>query len=75
MSTHARKTATLDVEPAFDAFAKRYEKGSPQVVWTRLVSDLETPVSVYLKVAHGKPMSLLCVATALRPWISLRTAR
>ena len=59
MSTHARNTAALDVEPAFDAFAKRYDKGTPQVVWTRLVSDLETPVSVYLKVAHGKPMSLL----------------
>ncbi len=59
MSTHARKTAALDVEPAFDAFAERYEKGTPQVVWTHLVSDLETPVSVYLKVAHGKPMSLL----------------
>jgi len=59
VSTHARKTAALDVEPAFDAFAERYDKGTPQVVWTRLVSDLETPVSVYLKIAHGKPMSLL----------------
>ena len=59
MSTHARKTAAIDAEPAFDAFAKRYAKGGPQVVWTRLVSDLETPVSAYLKVAHGKPMSLL----------------
>ena len=59
MSTHARKTAAFEVEPAFDAFARRYAKGEAQVVWTRLVSDLETPVSVYLKVAHGRPMSLL----------------
>ena len=59
MSTHANKTAAIDVEPSLDAFARRYAKGEPQVAWTRLVSDLETPVSVYLKVAHGKPMSLL----------------
>jgi anthranilate synthase component 1 len=59
VSTHARKTAAVEVEPAFDGFARIYAKGSPQVVWTRLVSDLETPVSVYLKVAHGRPMSLL----------------
>ena len=59
LSTHAQKTATIEVEPAPDAFSRRYQKGEAQVVWTRLVSDLETPVSAYLKVAHGKPMSFL----------------
>ncbi len=29
------------------------------MVWTRLVADLETPVSVYLKLAFGKPFSFL----------------
>ena len=29
-------------------------RGAPQVVWTRLVADLETPVSAYLKLAGGK---------------------
>ncbi|WP_291174502.1 anthranilate synthase component I [Hyphomicrobium sp.] len=38
---------------------KRYRAGAPQVVWTRLVADLETPVSVYLKLALGKPYSFL----------------
>jgi anthranilate synthase component 1 len=59
MSTHAQKSPTLDIEPTLGAFARRYDEGAAQVVWTRLVSDLETPVSTYLKVAHGKPMSVL----------------
>ncbi len=59
VSTHARRAAVMEIEPAIDAFARRYGDGVAQVAWTRLVSDLETPVSVYLKVAHGKPMSLL----------------
>ncbi len=31
----------------------------PQVVWTTLVSDLETPVSAMLKLAGGQPYSFL----------------
>jgi anthranilate synthase component I len=46
------------IEPAAEHFAKHYERGEPQVVWTTLVADLETPVSAFLKVA-GKPMSFL----------------
>ncbi len=49
----------MHVEPAADAFAKRYAEGSAQVVWTTLVADLETPVSTFLKVAGGRPMSIL----------------
>jgi anthranilate synthase component 1 len=45
--------------PSLEAFAKAYAAGAPQVVWTRLVADLETPVSVYLKLAGGKPLSFL----------------
>lgn len=40
--------------PAFPAFADAYDAGRPQVVWTRLVADVETPVSAYLKVAGAK---------------------
>jgi anthranilate synthase component 1 len=47
------------IEPAPDAFAARYDKGAPQVVWTTLVADLETPVSAFLKIADGRPMSFL----------------
>jgi anthranilate synthase component I len=53
----ARFTETLS--PAFDTFAKNYDAGAAQVVWTRLIADLETPVSAYLKLAGKRPMSFL----------------
>jgi anthranilate synthase component 1 len=49
----------MNIEPAAGAFAKAYAQGAPQVVWTTLVADLETPVSAFLKVAGGRPMSFL----------------
>ncbi|MBN9021344.1 MAG: chorismate-binding protein, partial [Rhizobiales bacterium] len=42
------------IEPAEDAFARAYDAGQPGVVWTRLVSDLETPVSAMLKLSAGR---------------------
>ena len=45
--------------PPRSAFAERYRNGAPQVVWTRLVADLETPVSAALKLSDGQPMSCL----------------
>ncbi|MCC7251417.1 MAG: anthranilate synthase component I [Hyphomicrobium sp.] len=59
LSTLAQRARGLEALPAHDAFVKRYRAGAPQVVWTRLVADLETPVSVYLKLALGKPYSFL----------------
>ena len=41
------------IEPGLDAFSAAYARGKPQVVWTRLVADLETPVSAYMKLAHA----------------------
>src|SRR5438045_6212921 len=49
----------MQIEPAAEAFAARYARGEPQVVWTTLVADLETPVSAFLKVAGGRAMSFL----------------
>ncbi len=49
----------MQIEPAEQAFAERYAAGEAQVVWTTLVADLETPVSAFLKVAGGRPMSFL----------------
>src|ERR671931_854987 len=49
----------MQIEPQASAFAKRYARGEPQVVWTTLVADLETPVSAFLKIAGGRPMSFL----------------
>ena len=43
----------MQVEPSAEQFAARYEAGEPQVVWTTLVADLETPVSAFLKIASG----------------------
>ena len=47
------------VEPYYRQFAKSYGAGQPQVVWIRLVADLETPVSAFLKLAEGRPYSFL----------------
>jgi len=49
----------MDCLPQFGTFADAYATGQPQLVWTRLVADLETPVSAFLKLAHGEPMSFL----------------
>ncbi len=49
----------MQIWPAADAFARVYAQGTVQVVWTTLVADLETPVSAFLKIAGGKPMSFL----------------
>ena len=49
----------MQIEPSEAQFAERYQRGEPQVVWTSLVADLETPVSAFLKLGGGKPMSFL----------------
>ena len=49
----------MQIEPSEDVFAARYRRGEAQVVWTTLVADLETPVSAFLKLGGGKPMSFL----------------
>ncbi|MBU0723533.1 MAG: anthranilate synthase component I [Alphaproteobacteria bacterium] len=45
--------------PDRDAFIATYAEGKPQLVWTTLVADLETPVSAMMKLADGKPNSFL----------------
>ena len=47
------------IEPAYEDFARRHKDGRPQLVWTRLIDDLETPVSAFLKIAHGRPYAFL----------------
>ena len=49
----------MHIEPAIETFKTRYSEGQAQVVWTRLVADLETPVSAMLKLADGRPYSFL----------------
>ncbi len=45
--------------PDLSTFKEAFDRGRPQVVWTKLVADLETPVSAMLKLAHGRPYSFL----------------
>ncbi len=40
----------MDLTPSFEDFAKAYEAGENQVVYTRLAADLDTPVSLMLKL-------------------------
>jgi anthranilate synthase component 1 len=49
----------MSIEPEFPAFAAAYEAGRPQVVFTRVIDDLETPVSAYLKIGAGRPYAFL----------------
>src|SRR5690606_485365 len=49
----------MKVEPPLEEFQRRYEAGEPQLVFTRLVADLETPVSAMLKLAAERPFSFL----------------
>lgn len=43
----------------FDGFRTTYEAGKAQVVSTRLVADLETPVSAFLKLGDGRRYACL----------------
>ena len=54
-----RRHACIDTWPATAAFAEIYDGGRAQVVATRLVADLETPVSAYLKLAAGRAPAFL----------------
>lgn len=49
----------MQTTPDFAGFAATYEAGRPQVVWTTLVADLETPVSAFLKLADGRRNAFL----------------
>ena len=49
----------MKVEPSYESFAAGYEAGKPSVLFTRLVADLETPVSAMMKLADGKSYSFL----------------
>jgi anthranilate synthase component I len=49
----------MDIAPGFAPFASVYGSGQPQAVYVRLVADLETPVSAFLKLAEGRPNAFL----------------
>ena len=41
----------MPLAPDFDTFRAKFESGQNQVVWTRLTADLDTPVSLMLKLS------------------------
>jgi anthranilate synthase component 1 len=45
--------------PVFDDFAAGYGCGRAQLVYTRLVADMETPVSAFLKLGEGRDNAFL----------------
>jgi anthranilate synthase component 1 len=49
----------MAVAPEFASFARAYESGTPQAVHARLPGDLETAVSLFLKLGNGRDNSFL----------------
>lgn len=49
----------MSISPEFKEFETEYTSGKNQVVWTRLVADLDTPVSLILKLAQAKKDSFV----------------
>ncbi|MBK5926970.1 chorismate-binding protein, partial [Rhodobaculum claviforme] len=47
------------LSPSFDAFAAGWAAGRNQLVYARLAADLDTPVSLMLKLAEARPDSFI----------------
>lgn len=45
--------------PSIEGFVAQYERAETQLVYTRMINDIDTPVSAYLKIAKGKPYAFL----------------
>ncbi|MFN7225533.1 MAG: anthranilate synthase component I, partial [Paracoccaceae bacterium] len=43
------------LSPAFDVFEANWNAGKNQLVWARLAADLDTPVSLMLKLGEARP--------------------
>ncbi|MEO9296375.1 anthranilate synthase component I [Devosia sp. RY10] len=43
----------------FERFSEQYNAGKSQIVWRRIVADLETPIGTYLKLAAGRKNTFL----------------
>jgi anthranilate synthase component 1 len=46
-------------DDSFSGFAARYEAGTAQIVFRRVVADLETPIGTYMKLAQGRENTFL----------------
>ncbi|MEQ1900492.1 MAG: anthranilate synthase component I [Devosia sp.] len=46
-------------DQSYDRFAKAYDAGRAQIVFRRVVADLETPIGAYLKLSEGRKNTFL----------------
>jgi anthranilate synthase component I len=44
----------MQLSPSFDAFEQGWAEGRNQIVWARLAADLDTPVSLMLKLGEAR---------------------
>ena len=56
------------IHPDRDAFRAAYDAGRPQLVWTKRVSDLETPVSAMLKLGAMAPGAFILESVQGGDW-------
>ena len=49
----------MEISPAFDAFARAWGAGANQAVWAQVVADLDTPVSLMLKLTDAAENAFL----------------
>ena len=49
----------MDVSPSLKAFARAWRGGASQVVWAQVVADMDTPVSLMLKLTGAAENSFL----------------
>ena len=49
----------MSITPDFSNFKKDYEAGCNQVIFSKLTSDLDTPVSIMFKLAGAKKNSFI----------------
>ncbi len=49
----------MALNPEFPAFETAYNNGENQVVWQRIVADMDTPVSLMLKLTQGRKDSFI----------------
>ena len=49
----------MELTPSYEEFAAKYEAGKNQLVYSRLAADLDTPVSVMLKLSEAQRDSFI----------------
>ena len=56
----------MELSPEFPAFEAGWKSGHNQLVTIRLAADLDTPVSLMLKLAEAAPMSFMLESVSWR---------